>query len=288
MRNSWPCHLPMSGKAEYPSSHYLFMSEQTVAIAIPIYRDEPTTDEIVVLRHYLSVFQNYPIVFIAQQDMDVTAYQDLCAEHTSIGFEYFQWKGYEQYNKLMVDAAFYKRFLKYTYILLAQTDTFIFDVRLDYWCKQDYDFIGGVIYNSVYGNHMLEASSTLKLLKKTGLVSKDSFRNGGLSLRKTSSFHTICRRYSFLIRSGKLTGMEDAFWSVWAPLLNPFFKVAPVEVSHQFAVELPSPTDDHLETVYQKLSNQPLPFGCHNWRGLGYSFWKPHIEEKLQVDLDQL
>ncbi len=262
------------------------MQNQTVAIAIPIYRNEPTQDEIIVLKHYRAVFKNYPIVFFAQEDMDVTAYQQLYSGHARVEFKYFKWKGYEQYNKLMVDAEFYKQFLDYTYILLAQTDTFIFEVDLDYWCSQNYDFIGGVIYNSAYGKHMLDTSSTLRLLKKTGLVTKDSFRNGGLSLRKVSAFYNICRKYAFLIRTGKVTGMEDAFWSVWAPILNPFFKVAPLDVSHKFAVELPASDDQHLENVFSKLSEQPLPCGCHNWRGLGYTFWKPYIEEKLQVNLD--
>ena len=45
------------------------------------------------------------------------------------------------YNQLMLNVEFYEAFSK-KYILIYQTDAFIFKDDLNYWCEKDYDYIG--------------------------------------------------------------------------------------------------------------------------------------------------
>ena len=46
------------------------------------------------------------------------------------------------YNHLMLDTDFYNRFRDYKYILIHQTDAFLFKPDLLYWCNKNYDYIG--------------------------------------------------------------------------------------------------------------------------------------------------
>ena len=43
---------------------------------------------------------------------------------------------------LMLSPFFYESFLDFKYVLIHQLDVFIFKDELNYWCNQNYDYIG--------------------------------------------------------------------------------------------------------------------------------------------------
>lgn len=51
-------------------------------------------------------------------------------------------KGIAGYNRLMMSPEFYETFAQWEYILIYQTDAWVFSDRLSEWCSKGYDYIG--------------------------------------------------------------------------------------------------------------------------------------------------
>jgi hypothetical protein len=52
----------------------------------------------------------------------------------------------------MLSIDFYKRFRDYKFILIYQLDAYVFRDELEYWCEQDYDFIGAPLIENGKGS----------------------------------------------------------------------------------------------------------------------------------------
>ncbi|MDJ1504591.1 DUF5672 family protein [Xanthocytophaga agilis] len=262
--------------------------QKLVAVVIPIYELQPNADETQVLSYYFRLFESYPIIFMTQEGLDTSFYEQIGKEqgHTNFSFERFTWKGYQQYIRLLVSPHFYERFLNYEYILLAHLDSFAFKAELEPWCKLGYDYIGAVIYNKSFVEEYIQSSSLLKLLRRFGMIPRFPAQNGGFSLRKVNSFYKNSRRFSYVIKNTSIVYTEDLFWSLRLPQMNPFFRVAPEKVAHKFAIELPSEKAPDFEPFVNDLSE--LPMGCHGWKAYGYSFWKAHLERVMQTKLSEI
>ena len=89
-----------------------------------------------------------------------------------IHVENFYFKKFpKSYNILMTRCFLYQLFRSYKFVLICQTDCVICYDSLEYWCKQDYDYIG---------------APWLDFEVKVG--------NGGLSLRREESLINYCCR----------------------------------------------------------------------------------------------
>lgn len=262
------------------------------AIIIPIYKDELSGNEEKSLRRCLNVLGKYPVVFIAPYNLSCERYKQICSEYESfVSYEFFKNKffsNFNGYNALMVCGDFYRRFLNYEYILIYQLDAFIFENNLAFWCKQDYDYIGGPYF-------MLQRGASVP--KRT------NFFNGGFSLRKTKTFYRLAKtelrlniffyllqsKYDTLmknqttlnllkrvllslgirfLRKFKLELNEDFEWS---SKIKKYGKIAPFDKALQFSF-------DSCPEYAFKLNNNSLPLGCHGWT-IYYNqlFWKKFI-----------
>lgn len=189
------------------------------------------------------------------------------------------------YNRLMLDIDFYKRFREYKYILIHQTDAFLFKPDLQYWCDKNYDYIGApwlkphklkkqklytfvlAIFPWIYSSH-----------KRRLVRHYNNVGNGGLSLRKIDTFikvlesaraATILKIYFERMSSDTLYN-EDLFWSLDAARLYKNFSKPGWREAMCFAVEFqPSFT--------YELMDKQLPFGCHSPLIHEPEFWKNHI-----------
>lgn len=65
-------------------------------------------------------------------------------------------------------------------------------------------------------------------------------------------------------------GNEDLFWALVAPLINPTFRIAPVEEALAFAFEL------EPRAAFERTGHR-LPFGCHAWARYDRAFWESHL-----------
>jgi len=254
------------------------------AILIPIYRDL-TDIEIFFVVNNISKNINYPVIFIGP-DWAINFVKKFLLTYKNtffISFEEVYFKSTRTYNQLMLSENFYKRFTDYEYILIAQTDAFIFKNDLSYWYNQSYDYIGAPwfrynklnkgklfwwFYKNTYQKYLTWFRKSGWLYNKVG--------NGGLSLRKINSFleslkkvpHHILEKYK---NSTNDNYNEDVFWSIEIAKYNKNFKIPPFEIALQFSVE-----QDPENAVKKYLRNE-LPYGCHDPIRQNKAFWSNYI-----------
>jgi hypothetical protein len=262
------------------------------AIVIPIYKENLSQNEEKSLRQCLKVLGEYPIVFVFPRKLDCEKYRSVCSEYRSlVCYESFDGKffnGYYGYNALMLYSDFYRKFLNYKYILIYQLDAFIFENNLASWCRQDYDYIGGPVFD-------------LQKERGTSVPKHTDFLNGGFSLRKTDIFyqfaktkfrlnvlvylsmskyfvllqkkHSLLRLllYSYAKFWQKIFKLEESEDERWSSTIRKYGNIAPFDTALRFAF-------DSCPEYAFKLNNNSLPMGCHGWTAYyNRIFWEKFI-----------
>ena len=241
--------------------------ENEVIVVIPTYKENLLPSEQVSLNQAYNILHKYPICFMAPNRMkSFLTNKNLAAEY--FDDEYFLNR--IGYSKLLLSPEFYQRFSNYKYMLIYQLDAFVFYDRLEYFCSLDYDYIGAP----------LPIVKAVPTMVNTTTKYKEIVGNGGLSLRKISSFIKVTKD---ILNNSILLGCED----VWPRSQDMFFSYCGMNDSINFSTpnaELAGTFAFQYNAVnYKKrFSNDNLPFGCHAW-SLPEQFimWQPHIEKFL-------
>jgi hypothetical protein len=259
------------------------------AIIIPAYKplSRLTADELKSLEQCFWVLANYDIYLLVPASLDTVPYSSLIKENhgkelriTKFNDTYFS--DIAGYNRLMLNPELYQTYAAYKYMLIYQLDCWVFKDELDYWCQQNYDYIGAPIFEN-FGT--AEQGNQMQVVG-----------NGGFSLRKTSKFLTVLtwrlpirtlsgftqdfrerkslknllrvllgvfgyhNTVGYLLRFYKQNNInEDLFFSYnftadsWLQIRVPALKDAV-----RFAFDR---SPQYLYTI----NNHQLPFGCHGW-----------------------
>lgn len=252
---------------------------ELVRIIIPAYKELSYHEEIS-LRQCFKVLNKYPVTLVCPPNLNVQQYINISKDcHKQISVERFKkefFQGLEGYNKLMMSLEFYLRFKKSKFLLIHQTDAFVFKDELTDWCRNNYDYIGAPWPFDVSG--WLDAGYPKEIMRYYKLFGRKNVPkagNGGFSLRKTRSFINNLYIFQRSVRRWKFN--EDMFFSHYINTLNPFFKVPHLDVSKHFAF-------DTNPAQFLQLNENKLPFGCHGWyrNDADYAgnlnFWKKFIE----------
>lgn len=184
------------------------------------------------------------------------------------------------YNQLLLTKDFYKTFKLFDYLLIHQSDVYLFKDELQAWCDKNYDYLGAPWYRPSLLNRssLFNFWQKIKLsFKKDKLYSQrhNKAGNGGLSLRKVNSALQVLeiatpdllKKYDYA-KGG--AGNEDIFWSLVAPQLMKEFAIPNWEEALSFAIEFePAAAYDYL--------GKNLPFGCHAPLKHDKHFWRKFI-----------
>lgn len=235
--------------------------DKRVIVCVPIYKNTLSAVEWASLRQLNKILEKYQRVFVAPQSLKF--------DFGNVG-EFFRVERFPDYffhsvlsySALMLNVDFYRRFRKYEYVLIYQTDAFVFCDRLQEFCRLGYDYIGAPLERanplwSFIGNRV---------------------GNGGLSLRKVSSAIRMLENWDRLVGNSPLVSIfwqwEDLFWSYCAGKEDLNFKIPPVNIAVEFAVQ------DNVCRAYKRLQAGWRPFGCHGWSQTkeDYEAWQPVIE----------
>jgi hypothetical protein len=260
------------------------MNKKEICVAIPIYKEILNDFEIQSVEQCVKILSDYSICFVAPKGLNVDFYK---AKFTAITpFVFFNesyFKDVSGYNRLLLDHKFYKKFSNFKFMLLYQTDCYVFKDELLEWANKDYDYIGGVWFEDYNGNPRLGAK-----LWQAG--------NGGLSLRKIKKFRKILgstkpiKKWNILFKElqklrniGRLSYIkgivylpfymfgyknnrsyeaknykfnEDRFF-IEMGIKNVGFVVPEVNQALLFS------WDKHPAYLFEKMGE--LPFGCHAW-----------------------
>lgn len=288
------------------------LHKRQAIVGIPLYKPHPDPMETASLRQVFSVLGQHPIVFITHEQLDVGFYRALFP-HAS--FTYFSpgfFASMDGYNRLLLSRELYLRFQDYEYLLIFQTDAWVFRDELTYWCRQGYDYLGAPWFDSP------DPLVSVKM---------NQVGNGGFSLRRIpgvlrwflvqdrmdvlralraeqGTWKTVVR-YRATVRAlagrtgdydivgrlfqGQVSVFEDLFWSggTWEE-----YKDGIKDLKGLFLLFLPwlfwtlrKPSarrasrfafEVQPQTLY-KLNHGRLPFGCHAWAKWQPEFWKDHI-----------
>ena len=260
-----------------------------IVIIIPIYRTDLTHNEEISIQQCFKILSRHKIIFICPSKLVGDVFFAKYPSADVVDFEDSYFSAHARYNELMLTLKFYLKFQLYDYMLIYQTDCFVFRDELDEWISKNYSYIGAPwVYNPKDEN-----------LVFTGVG------NGGFSLRKISDMILVLKSYknfynlkqSILVDYRRCNSMPKAiipgtfkwlFWYkfVFARRLNimsedflyynasgkfAFFNVPPVDIALKFSFERAP------ERLFE-MNNQTLPFACHAWEKYAKDFYVPFIE----------
>jgi hypothetical protein len=254
-------------------------------IVVPVYRPSLTAGEEISLRHLQYYLGAYPRCIVHPCALKLQ-----WPDFKKVAFPDDFFRSPATYNKLLLTKSFYGTFADYEYMLIYQLDCLVFSSALAEWCTGEFDFVGAPILRD----------------RNNPALGFSEWRNGGLSLRRISSFKKVLRSKSKVFSSagesmaGRAglarrlkafcktavckTGIwsdlkwclrhyrlnEDIFWSQEARLFEPEFKVAGLNDALRFAFECEP-------RLCFEMNGKQMPFGCHAWGRYDRSFWLPHL-----------
>ena len=271
-----------------------------VVIVVPFYKSSINYYEAISICQLLRVLCNYDIIFIKPQDI---VREDIISgmrkhgirmeDPRFISFPGSYFRSPQTYNRLLTSLEYFNAFKMYDFILMHHPDAYVFRDELEYWCKQNFDYIGAPIY---------EYNGTMRPQKYLGIG------NGGFSMHKVESALRVLTTYRriypirdllewylkynwrgrlkllpYLIRIASGLGgnshhhfnylrlNEDIFWGIFVPNAFDWYKVPSYSVAARFSMEY------NCEKLLKE-NNGHLPFGCHRWyKGEFLSFWRQFI-----------
>lgn len=249
-------------------------------VVVPIYKTDLDDNEMLSLKRAVKMLYPHPFAIACPEHLDVTPLNSILApvHYTLHRFEDSYFKGIAGYNRLMLSEVFYNSFSDYEYMLLCQTDVFVFEDQLNYWCDKGYDYIGAPWMASpqtFITKLLLNINNSFKKKKKT---TEHFFKvgNGGFSLRKIATMQRIVSQQKENIERC-LTNpnefshhVEDVYFSLVAPTLTEV-KIPDYKEAAGFAI-------DRKPDLAMKLNKGQLPFACHRFYNRKVKdFWAPII-----------
>ena len=235
---------------------------EKVVVVIPIYKAMPDESEKRSILRTKKILGDFPTVFVHPSSLDIEPYKMLFPEAIFTPLENKHFTGINSYNRLLLSPMFYNLFKKYKYLLVCQTDAYVFENKLNEWCDADFDYVG-----SPWTIAPPQVKKTVFFDLNPWAVGKVG--NGGFSLRKVSIFYKLSFLTQWIFKI--FPKNEDFIWCVLVPKIYPFLRFPSIEKALYFAFELePSAT-------YKRLGK--LPFAVHAWEKYEPEFWEQFIED---------
>lgn len=259
------------------------MNKKDIVVVIPVYKSSLTDWEAVSLSQCVRVLHAYTLVLIKPASLDVDY---LLADYPMLGVEEFPdacFSSLNAYNKLVLDANFYRRFSTYTYLLIYQLDAYVFKDELLDWAAKGYDYIGAPwlplhqctrnwkIAVKRYFHRLFHHSLELRRWKYIEF----EVGNGGLSLRKVDKMIQVTHHYrkviAALLADNQPFYPEDVLLFVEIRDRKYRLSTPDYQEAMHFSLEIGA------DWAYESMGRQ-LPFGCHAWYLKdNYPFWSAFI-----------
>ena len=221
------------------------MERKKCCVLIPTYKNYNGLSKIEkkFINNNVEKMKNWDIILMYPNGINIDDYKTIGISNF-ISFDKKHFKNVNSYSELMLSTFFYETFKEYEYMLIVQTDAYVFEDKLDEFIKLDYDYIGG-LHNINQGTSIFHPNVGDKLING----------NGGFSLRKIDAFIEASKN----IRNNPkgISDWEDVMYSYW---YKDEMNIAPDDISLKFGWQ------QNPEKCYED-NNNKLPFGAH----------KPHI-----------
>lgn len=257
------------------------MINKQCVVVFPVYK-KLSELELAFFENGLQKTENFEHIIVAPKKLIIENSFGKLQSLKVIQFDDKYFENIEGYNKLMLSKEFYTSFYEFEYLLIHQSDVFLFKNDLALWCNKGYDYIGapwfrpaklnkGCLFNwvftKIYQPYLSKNRKNGWLYNKVG--------NGGLSLRNVKKAVFVLGKCSPLILDKYLNIIsphfnEDVFWAIEAPKLNKDFKIPNWQEALTFAIEFEP-------KIAFKKNGYKLPFGCHAPLLNDKIFWATYI-----------
>lgn len=259
------------------------VSVQDICVCIPVYNENMSIDDKVSLDQCFDVLKSYRIFLFAPYKLELSDYFERysISENAVKRFDDKYFSGPESYSELLLDFRFYDTFSTFNYMLIYQTDAFVFKDELLEWANKGFDYIGAPWYGAYFPNS-LEFREGLPIwrsnLRLRKIISEPSrmVGNGGFSLRNIKSASKNLKRFKRHLEKWHCRDYEDTFFSIALPNLNPFYKIPDESLAKEFSLELSA-----KEKIHEM---KKLPFGAHAWKKHDLELYDKYI---INFELDQ-
>lgn len=250
-------------------------------VVVPIYTTNLGHDGCLSLRRTVRMLGRHPLVIACPEGLDLGPLAPMLQglEPSVERFEAAYFAGVEGYNRLMLWPGFYRRFLAFQYLLICQTDAYVFTDRLDDWTARGHDYIGAPWIASPRTAWNLGLQRLTNLFRPVRKQGAHYFRvgNGGFSLRRVAMMMKITQEQEQLIEhlletpGTEKLHIEDMFFSMVAPEHYPDMRIPDYREAVDFCI-------DRRPQLALKINGGRLPFACHGFDKRNVRrFWQPII-----------
>lgn len=255
---------------------------ENVIVVIPLYTTSLDSNELLSLKRTADILARYRFAIVCPETLDLSPLNDILGNLDLITerFDDSYFKGVAGYNRLMLSTDFYKRFNAFDYMLICQTDVFVFSDKLMYWCEKGYDYVGApwiASKRNLWNKALFELRNLLKK-KKRSTAHFFKVGNGGFSLRKVATFDRIVHEQRENIdRISQNPNrhhhhIEDVYFSLVAPTLTKM-TIPDYKEAVDFCI-------DRKPHIALKLNGNRLPFACHGFnKPKVWKFWQEMLKK---------
>ena len=257
------------------------------AIVIPVYKENPGANELHSLVQCAKIFAKRDIRLICPVNLHVGIYEQVFknCNYCVARFDSSYFDSLSAYSKLLLKPEFYMQFFEYDYVLIYQSDAWVFKDELDYWCKQGYSYIGAPWFKddkilNIAGNggfSLRKVSDMIKLLssKKSVKYSPREYSESFLKQFDLTTVLSVAYKYFmhffYNVSFWESTVLNEDYAIVkYSKRIMSEFSCAPPDVAMKFSFEV------HPEILY-KMNACKLPFGCHGYLKYNSEFWEKFI-----------
>jgi hypothetical protein len=254
-----------------------------IVVVIPLYTTALCRNALRSLQRTLTVLARHPVVIACPRSLDLTPLAALIDGVDIRRFDDAWFDGIDGYNRLMLSPSFYDAFADYDYLLICQTDVFVFEDRLDEWIGRGYDYVGAPWIASPQ-NALTRLA--YRISDRFGKRRRNTARffkvgNGGFSLRRVATMRELVSTHQADIarRLAQPDDLDHHVEDVWFSLIAP--TLAPMRIPGY--VEAVDFCIDRKPRIALRLNGGRLPFACHRYydRNNG-KFWAPIVARYTQ------
>ena len=189
------------------------MKSNKCVILIPIYKEFINFDEYRSIQNTINLYNDkYDIFFMCNNKLNISFYKNIFNIDYKI-FDYNLFHDAHSYSALLMNRFFYKQFLNYEFMLIAQHDAYIFNTySLEYFMNKNYPYLGALfklydlenLLEIEFINDAFNNNYNVKDLKKIIFEKYNTNFNycidctlgmsGGLSLRKIDVIYHLLKQ----------------------------------------------------------------------------------------------
>ena len=261
-------------------------------IVIIVHKQFLSENEIKSLKQCYKILGAFDIRLVCPAGLDTSIYKQLIPA-VKLDFIDSVWQSsYEMFNQLKHNIFLFQKYKHFSHILFYELDAWVFKDELEFWCKENFDYIGApwfadytnsespIIGVGNGGFSLRSVQSSSRILKRINFLKKLRGFWYKAHIQSIFSFENAVKKFGFLFNLKSTenfeefllfkNGNEDFIWCVKIPQYFSDFRVAPADDALKFSFEV------HPEKLY-KANHFKLPFGCHAWWKYNLDFWKPFI-----------